>query len=71
MGFGVVSDAYGRRPSCRLAAALLVAFGLLTALAPSFWWLLACRAMVGVGVAGGQIWFDLLGEVVPTSEKGW
>lgn len=69
MVLGVISDIYGRRPSFQLATALVAVFGLLTVFAPSYWWLLGFRSMVGVGAGGMEVPFDLLGEIVPHKEK--
>ncbi|CAM9828892.1 unnamed protein product [Scytosiphon promiscuus] len=66
---GVMSDAYGRRPAFQAATLLVVVFGLLTTFAPSFWWLLFFRSMVGVGAGGMEVPFDLLGEIVTHKEK--
>lgn len=67
---GVVSDHYGRRPGFKIATGLVLTFGLLTVVAPSFWWLLFFRSMVGVGAGGMEVPFDLLSELVPKKEKG-
>ncbi|CAM9520869.1 unnamed protein product [Hapterophycus canaliculatus] len=64
-----MSDAYGRRPAFQVATLLVVIFGLLTTFAPSFWWLLLFRSMVGVGAGGMEVPFDLLGELVTHKEK--
>ncbi|CAN0265398.1 unnamed protein product, partial [Ectocarpus fasciculatus] len=59
---GMLSDAYGRRPSFQVATLLVVLFGLSTTFATSFWWLLLFRSLVGVGAGGMEVPFDLLGE---------
>lgn len=69
MILGVVSDLYGRRPAFQIATMLVVGFGVLTSVAPSFWWLLCFRSMVGVGAGGMEVPFDLLGEIVTRKEK--
>lgn len=66
---GVMSDAHGRRPAFLLATLLVVAFGVLTTFAPSFWWLLLFRTLVGVGAGGMEVPFDLLGEIINHKEK--
>lgn len=70
MVLGVIGDVYGRRPGFKIATGLVLGFGLLTVVAPSFGWLLFFRTMVGVGAGGMEVPFDLLGELVPRSEKG-
>ncbi|CAN0370578.1 unnamed protein product, partial [Laminaria digitata] len=67
--FGLFSDSHGRRPAFQLATLLVVVFGLMTVFAPSFWWLLLFRSMVGVGAGGMEVPFDLLSEIVPRREK--
>lgn len=67
--YGVLSDAYGRRPAFQLATGMVLAFGMLTAAAPSFYWLVLCRMLVGAGASGMTVPYDLLGEVVPREEK--
>lgn len=67
---GLISDEYGRRPGFKIATGLVLVFGLLTVVAPSFWWLLLFRTMVGVGAGGMEVPFDLLSEIVPRNEKG-
>ncbi|CAM9948989.1 unnamed protein product, partial [Discosporangium mesarthrocarpum] len=64
--FGVVSDIYGRRKAFLASTLLVFCFGILTALAPSYLWLVLSRAMVGVGAGGMEAPFDLLSELVPT-----
>ena len=69
MFMGVFSDKYGRRLGFLVATMMVVVFGLLTVAAPSFWWLLMFRSMVGVGAGGMEVPFDLLSEVVPVKHK--
>lgn len=67
---GLVSDAYGRLPAFKIATGLVSSFGMLTALAPSYWWLLFFRVMVGVGTGEMDVPFDLIWEVLPLKHKG-
>ncbi|CAN0440400.1 unnamed protein product [Hapterophycus canaliculatus] len=64
-----MSDVYGRRLAFKTATLLVVIFGLLTTFAPSFWWLLLFRSMVGAGAGGMEVPFDLLVELVTHKEK--
>lgn len=50
---GPLSDAYGRRPAAIGFFALYVAGSLIAATAPSVGWLIAGRALQGIGVAAG------------------
>ena len=53
--YGPVSDAKGRRRTLLASLALYGAGCLLAMLAPSFEWLLAARAIQGLGAAGGRV----------------
>lgn len=67
---GVLSDNYGRVPAFKMATSLVLCFGLLTVAAPSYYWLLFFRTMVGIGAGGMEVPFDLIGEVLPKRLKG-
>lgn len=69
MGLGIFSDRYGRRPGFLVATLLVFVFGLLTSVAPSYWWLLFCRSLVGIGAGGMEVPFDLLTELVTVKRK--
>jgi fucose permease len=68
--WGVVSDVYGRRVGFLLATLLVTIGGLLTAFAKSFSFLLFARAIVGLGIGGTHVPFDLLAEFMPSKERG-
>ncbi|CAM9417196.1 unnamed protein product [Chrysoparadoxa australica] len=68
--FGVISDHYGRKRTFRIATTFIAVAGLLSAVAPSYMYLLVLRALVGVGIGGVFVPFDLLAEVVPTTSRG-
>jgi DHA1 family bicyclomycin/chloramphenicol resistance-like MFS transporter len=53
--YGVVADRFGRRPVLLFALGLYVVCAFAAAFAPGFGWLLAARAMQGVGAAGAQV----------------
>ncbi|CAM9411951.1 unnamed protein product [Choristocarpus tenellus] len=69
LALGVVSDLYGRRTAFLIATLLVTIFGLLTAAAPSYAWLIGFRSLVGVGAGGMEVPFDLLSEVVPALDR--
>ena len=53
-----------------MASSLIVVFGFLSGTAPSFEWLLFFRVIVGFGVGGLSVPFDLLAEFLPVSDRG-
>lgn len=48
--WGNLSDRYGRKHALTLCAVLLFYFGLLSAIAPSFMWILLLRGLVGFAI---------------------
>ena len=44
---GPIGDIFGRKPSFIISCALIAVFGLLSAISPSYGWMLFFRAMVG------------------------
>ncbi|MFL5865481.1 MAG: MFS transporter [Thermoleophilaceae bacterium] len=56
---GRLADLFGRRRIFFVGSAIFVAFSLLGALAPSAIWLIACRALMGIG--GAMMWPAVLG----------
>ena len=66
---GPLADRRGRRPVCLLAAALISTAGLLAAAAPHYLWLLLALALVGVGVGGLTVPFDVLAEFLPNDHR--
>lgn len=53
-----------------LGAAIIILFGILTGFATNFYMLLAFRIIVGFGLGGATIPFDLLAEFLPQSARG-
>jgi MFS family permease len=68
--WGVLSDWYGRKRSFLFATALISLGGLLTGFATSFPLLLLFRGIVGFGIGGANVPFDLLAELLPASQRG-
>lgn len=68
--WGPVADRYGRRIAFLLACALMTIGGVLSGLSPNFESLVIFRALVGAGVGGVTVPFDLLAEFLPPSERG-
>ena len=53
--YGPAADIVGRRPALLVGLAIYAAGCVLAVLAPSFTWLLAARALQGIGGAGGRV----------------
>lgn len=65
-----VADFYGRKRGFAITGLGTAVFSIATALAPSYWVLLAFRFCVGVGLGGVPIIFSLFAEFVPTKRRG-
>ncbi|PJJ55122.1 MFS transporter [Compostimonas suwonensis] len=64
---GPVSDRIGRKLAFRIDLAMFVVFALLSALAPSLWWLVAFRFLLGVGIgADYPISSSYVSEIAPS-----
>jgi len=50
--FGILADKYGRRTIILISAVLNTIFGVLTAFAPSYYWILCARILVGFALSG-------------------
>src|SRR5687767_992463 len=69
--WGTVSDRIGRRRGFGVTVLIFAVFGLLSALAPSFGWLLALRALTGFGLGGAlPLDFSLFAEFLPRRNRG-
>ena len=66
---GKVGDIFGRRVALLTVSSMTVTFGVLTAAAPSYPWLLVARTLVGVGVGAASITYDILAEFVPAEHR--
>src|SRR5215213_4651192 len=68
---GRLADLFGRRRIFFVGSAIFAGFSLLGALAPSPIWLIACRALMGIG--GAMMWPAILGmtyAALPESKAG-
>jgi hypothetical protein len=63
-------DRYGRRKCFLFACSLIVTAGFLSGASWSYEWLLFFRVIVGFGVGGLAVPFDLLAEFLPFSQRG-
>jgi putative MFS transporter len=52
--FGILADKYGRRRVILTSAILNTVFGILTALAPNYYFILIARILVGFALAGAS-----------------
>lgn len=67
IAFGPMADRFGRLPCAMAGAACVVLFGFLSAFSPNVVWLMVFRFMVGFGIGGLTVPYDLLVEMLP----GW
>ena len=68
--WGRVGDKYGRRPVFLAAAAIICVAGVGTALVTDFNSILVMRFLVGVGVGGMSVPFDVYAEFLPKKSRG-
>lgn len=68
--WGAFADRYGRKLTFVIVSAIITIGGFLTGAASSFPILLFIRAVVGFGIGGASIPFDLLAEFLPASHRG-
>lgn len=68
--WGPFADRRGRRPAYLGSCVLIAVFGFASAAAPSFGALLLFRCLVGIGIGGLAVPFDLLSEFLPTAQRG-
>ena len=67
---GPLGDRIGRYPVMLYAAVIISVFGLATALCHNFALLVFVRFMVGFGIGGLTVPFDILAEFLPTENRG-
>jgi MFS family permease len=70
ISLGPLADSIGRRPVFLMASLIVTVFGLAASLAPNPQILAFLFFMVGVGVGGLTIPYDILAEFVPSSGRG-
>lgn len=69
--FGVLADRYGRRSILVPSLLLFCGAGVACGFAPSFGWLLALRAVEGVGAAAlGSLNITIIGDLFSNEERG-
>lgn len=67
--WGGISDVQGRKHAFFATAFATFAFGMASAVSPSYWALLVSRALVGFGLGGVPIAFSLFLEFLPSAGK--
>jgi MFS family permease len=68
--WGPLADSIGRRPAFMACCIVIACAGILSGAAPSLSILLLLRGLVGVGVGGLTVPFDLLAEFLPSTVRG-
>ncbi|WP_442920722.1 MFS transporter [Massilia sp. DD77] len=70
-GFGRLADRIGRRPVLMAAVVVDACFGVASAFAQDFSWLLALRFLTGVGVGGTlPVDYTMMAEFLPSDRRG-
>lgn len=67
---GLLADRYGRRPLFLAASAVTSLFGFLSAASNTYTLLVVFRCLVGFGLGGTSVTFDLLAEICPKATRG-
>jgi putative MFS transporter len=69
--FGRLADRIGRRPVLMMAVLIDACFGVASAFAPDFTWLLALRFLTGIGVGGTlPVDYTMMAEFLPSERRG-
>ena len=69
--FGRLADRIGRRPVLMAAVAVDACFGVASAFAPDFTWLLVLRFLTGIGVGGTlPVDYAMMAEFLPSDRRG-
>ncbi|XP_063744912.1 synaptic vesicle 2-related protein-like isoform X3 [Eleginops maclovinus] len=68
--WGNVSDTYGRKSGLTLCICWALIYGVLSAFAPVYGWLLFLRGLVGFGIGGAPQSVTLYSEFLPVKSRG-
>ncbi|XP_056289283.1 synaptic vesicle 2-related protein isoform X2 [Pseudoliparis swirei] len=68
---GNVSDIYGRKAGLKISMIWILFYGLLSAFAPVYGWLLFLRGLVGFGLGGTPQSVTLYSEFLPVKSRGF
>ncbi|KAK2902124.1 synaptic vesicle 2-related protein [Channa argus] len=67
--WGNISDKYGRKTGLKLSVLWTMFYGLLSAFAPIYGWILVLRALVGFGIGGAPQSVTLYAEFLPMRSR--
>ena len=67
---GPLADQYGRHPVFMIASSIIASFGISVSFVTSYWNLLPVVFMIGAGVGGLTVPFDILAEFLPAASRG-
>jgi len=67
---GSLGDRYGRRPIILFSSIIISVFGLVTAMARNLVSLILIRTILGFGIGGFVVPFDILAEFLPSEGRG-
>ncbi|GAV04097.1 hypothetical protein RvY_14429-1 [Ramazzottius varieornatus] len=67
--WGKISDKYGRRVELLICSFITFFYGLISAFAPNFLWLLFLRGFVGIGIGGSPQSVTLYSEFLPSKQR--
>ncbi len=68
--WGPLADSYGRRIAFICGSVLISGAGFASGFSPNYAWLLILRGLVGFGLGGATVPFDILAEFTPASHRG-
>jgi MFS family permease len=68
--WGSLADRFGRRPVIAVCCVFTGVFGIASAFSPDPYWLMASRAIVGIGLGGAPVAFTLFAEFLPAKNRG-
>ncbi|XP_029300467.1 synaptic vesicle 2-related protein [Cottoperca gobio] len=68
--WGNVADTYGRKTALMICICWALFYGLLSAFAPVYGWLLVLRGLVGFGIGGAPQSVTLYSEFLPVKSRG-
>ena len=70
IGWGFLSDVFGRKKALCGSALFVVVFGLCSSQVPNYWTMLLCRCLVGFGLGGYPQAVVILTEILPVQRRG-
>ena len=71
LGWGSIGDALGRSATLSMCMAVNGIFGILTAFSTSYFSIVLCRFMAGVGIGGSGLLFTYVSEISPKRRVGF